>query len=195
MKKWLYIGIVVWGVFGIVMVCLKDWFALQAIATWLLAVGVFLAVWQQWESRRRTRIEFTEKRIEALNTQDVKEGLEIIYKKTPSKLSELKKEDLNKVMPVLEHMHTLGLLVQKGYADKELAIETHRGKFIRCWYKLMPCICYERKERGKYGEGIEYLAKEAYKYQQKKLPKKHWAKLDGKVCEIDASKSCESDEE
>jgi len=166
------------------------WTAVAAIATCVLAGGVFLAVWQQWESRRRAKLQFTERRLEILNTPDFKEGLEIIYKKTPSKLSELKKEDLDKVVPVLEHLHTLGLLVKEGYAHKELAIEAHRGKFIRCWYKLMPCICYERKERGKYGEGIEYLAKEAYKYQKKKLRKEAWVKLDGKVCEIDISKSC-----
>ena len=166
------------------------WTAVAAIATCVLAGGIFVGIKQFRETQRRAKLEFTEKRLERLNTPDFKEGLEIIYKKTPSKLSELKKEDLDKIVPVLEHMHTLGLLVKEGYAHKELAIEAHRGKFIRCWYKLKPCICYERKERGKYGEGIEYLAKEAYKYQQKKLPEKQWVKLDGEVCKIDISKSC-----
>ena len=96
------------------------------------------------------------------------------------------KADRDRVGQLLEHMQALGLLVQKGYADKRLAIEAHRGKFIRCWYKLGPCIRTEREERGKYGEGIEYLAKEAYKYQQR-LPRAQWVKLNGEVCEIDVS--------
>ena len=167
-----------------------DWQMVAAIATAVLAGSIFVGIRQLRETQRRAKLEFTERRLERLNTPDFKEGLEIAYKRPPSKLSELEKEDQDKIVPVLEHMHTLGLLVKGGYADKKLAIEAHRGKFIRCWYKLMPCICYERKNRGKYGEGIEYLAKEAYKYQQKKLPKEQWVKLNGEVCKIDISKSC-----
>ena len=166
------------------------WTAVAAIATCVLAGGIFVAVWQQWESRRRARIEFTERRMETLNTQDVKEGLQIAYEKTPSKLNDLEEEEQAKLVHVLELMQALGLLVEMGYADKELAIVAHRGKFIRCWYVLRQCICYERSNRGKYGEGIEYLAKEAYKYQQKKFPKDKWAKLNNKVCEIDINESC-----
>jgi len=171
------------------------WTAVGAIATCVLAGGVFLAVRQQWESRRRARIEYTEKRMETLNTQDVKEGLRIAYWKKPSKLNDLQKEEQDKLVNVLELMQALGLLVKVGLADKKLAIVAHRGKFIRCWYVLRQCICYERSNRGKYGEGIEYLAKESYKYQQKKFPKEQWVKLDGTVCEIDISKSCENSEE
>jgi len=172
------------------------WTAIGAIATCILAGGIFVAIWQLRETRRRTELEFTERRLEELNTLDSKKGLQIAYEKTPSKLSDLDEEDRDKVVQVLERMHTLGLLAEKGYAYKELAIEAHRGKFIRCWYKLKPCICYERKNRGKYGEGIEYLAKEAYKYQQEKLPnKEQWVKIDNEVCEIDISKSCPDSEE
>ncbi len=168
------------------------WTGLGAIASCILAGGIFLAIWQMRETRRRAKIEFTGRRLEELNTDDSKEGLEIIYHRTPSKLNDLGGQDQDKVVQVLERMHTLGVLVEEGYADKELAIKAHRGKFIRCWYKLKPCICYERNVvRGKYGEGIEYLAKEAYKYQQRKFPnREHWVKLDGEVCEIDTSESC-----
>ena len=166
------------------------WTAVGAIATCFLVVGIVVAIWQLRETRRQTKTEFTEKRLEELNSTDSKEGLQIIYKRVPSKLSDLEKENRDKVIQLLERMHTLGLLVEKGYANKELAIEAHRGKFIGCWYILKPCICYEREKAGKYGEGIEYLAKEAYKYQRKNLPRKQWLKIDNEVCEIDISESC-----
>jgi len=166
------------------------WSAVEAIATCFLVVGIVVAIWQLWETRKRVRIEFTERRLEGLNTPDAKEALQIAYEKTPSKLSDLAEKDRVKLVQLLEHMQALGLLVERGYADKKLAIEAHRGKFIRCWYKLKPCICYERHEGGKYGEGIEYLAKEAYKYQQKKFPRDKWVKLNNKVCEIDINESC-----
>jgi len=94
------------------------WTAVAAIAICVLAGGVFLAVRQQWESRRRARIEYTEKRMETLNTQDVKEGLQIAYWKKPSKLNALKKEEQDKLVHVLELMQALGLLVEVGLADK-----------------------------------------------------------------------------
>ncbi|MFC2002958.1 hypothetical protein ACFLV4_03315 [Chloroflexota bacterium] len=149
--------VVTWLLVGIVLLSFYskfDWNVLLGFATWVLAAGVCLAIWQLRETRQRTKLEYTERRLEELNSIESKEGLQITYGRTPSKLSELEKEERDKVVQVLERMHTLGLLIEQGYADKELAIEAHRGKFIRCCYKLRPCICYERKRRGKYGEGI-----------------------------------------
>jgi len=56
--------------------------------------------------------------METLNTQDVKEGLQIAYWKKPSKLNALKKEEQDKLVHVLELMQALGLLVEVGLADK-----------------------------------------------------------------------------
>jgi hypothetical protein len=117
-----------------------DWGAVEAIATCLLVAGIAVAIWQLWETRRRAKIEFTERRLEELNSLDIKEGLLIAYNKTPSKLSDLEKEDRDKIVQVLDPMHTLGLLVKKGYADKELAIEAHRGSLSGVGTNL--CLAY-----------------------------------------------------
>jgi hypothetical protein len=162
-----------------------DWAAITAIATWILASSIFIAIWQQFESKKRARIEFTERRLELLNSKDLQEGLDIAQKKRPLKLSDLPENDQVKLRHSLELLQSLGLLVKLGYAEKELAIIEHRGKYIKCWYVLKLLFDYERKARGKYGEGIEYLAKESYKYQIQHIPRNEWVKLNHKICEID----------
>ena len=171
-----------------------DWQMMEAISTGVAAFlgtgAVLFAGCQLRETWRKRQLEFTERKLDELNSIESKEGLRIAYQKAPSKLSDLGDREQAKLVKVLEGMHSFGLLVERGFADKKLAIEAHRGKFIRCWSKPRPCICYERNVRGKYGEGIEYLAKEAYKYQRKKYSRNQWVKLDGVICEIDPEGSC-----
>ena len=193
--KILLAAVVLWSMVGVGLLVFYSWFdwgVITGFATWILAAGVAFAAWEVWHGEWSKRGEFAYREFEKLNSLDAKEGLRIIYReKALSKFSDLTEEEQDKVVKVFESMGALGFLVERGYIDKKSAIEGHRGKYIRCWYKARPLICYERDRRGKYGEGIEYLAKEAYKYQKRKFPKEQWVKLDGKVCEIDVSEPCE----
>jgi hypothetical protein len=195
-NNWPIVVMIFWVALGVGLLSFYNsfgWDVLLGFATWILAVGVFLAVWQQTVTRKRDRVEFTINRLETLNTPDMKEALDIIYHKKPSTLADLPIKDKSKVVQALERMSTLGLLVSMGYADKELAVSAHRGKFIRCWYSIRRLICYERKiNRGKYGEGIEYLAKQAMKYQIDNLANQDdWVKIDCIICEFDINETCE----
>lgn len=189
-KNWI---IVTWIMAGFILLFVYlglyksvNWEVLTGFATWILAGGIVIAVLQQNESQKRAKIEFTEKRIDELNTLEMKEAADIIKERRPQTIYDLEKIDRIKVITYFERMQAIGLLVMLGYADKDLAIIAHRGKFIRCWCILKSLILNERKKHGKYGEGIEYLAKEAYKYQQKYIINQdEWVKIDGVVCEIE----------
>lgn len=188
--------IVVWILLGVFLVStnwLWDWNVIQSFATWVLAAGVFLAVLQQIERQneiKREKIKYTENKTSFLSNQKSASILKYMYANRPRKIDDVNRVEQGRLKEFLNLMNEIGILLENGDIDREYTIKSHRGKYIRCWFVLKTLICKERLKTGKYGEGIEFFAKEAYKYQIANLNKKDWVKLDGQLCEFDVNSTC-----
>jgi len=155
----------------------QNWGLLAAIGTWLLAAGIFVAIWQIIETRRSTReqLEATRKSTNALIAVELfrelrnEKALPIlrsIYNLKPQEdIATLSQGFKDNIDFVLDRLQLLGQLVHKGIIDKSLAIEGFGGPAIlRCWFQLASYIHKVQEDRGFYVEDYEILANDCLKY-------------------------------
>jgi hypothetical protein len=163
MKKWLYFGIVVWGLWGAYYVYYKDWAALEAIFTWMLAGGLFFAILQVYQAGKNTNAQLTVELFRELRSEEAKNALRFIYKLSAEDVQHLRGEDSYKIESVLDKFQLLGALVNQGIIDKRLAIQIGPAA-LRCWYKLVKYIREERRKRGFLFEDYEGFAECSLNY-------------------------------
>jgi len=189
MKKWLISVLVIWTLLGVVHVYLKDWQQLTAIATWTLALGVFLAILQIIEARKSTNAQIAIELFGELRNYETVEKLRSIYDLKPEDLKTLSSDKKKEIDYVLGGLDVLGALVNNGIIDEKLAIETYGGfSALRCWYKLCEdYIRVEQRNRGYYYENYETFVRLALDYFKK-------AKMPIRLDEVDLVEELQKDE-
>jgi len=161
--------LVIWLLVGLGLSCTYwewDWQVLAGIATWVLAGGVFAAIWQIREARKSTNAQLVMDLFRELRSKTTLERLRYIYSLPPKEdgkyLSTIHKDNIDSV---LNRLTTLGILVHEGIIDKSLAIEGFSGPAVlRCWYQLLNYIKHLQQERGDYYENYEGFVSCCLKY-------------------------------
>jgi len=144
-----------------------DWQVLMGFATWVLAGGIFLAFSQIREARRSTQAQIAMDLFRELRDKKTMAEIRKIYD-LPDNYSEPKDEYQKGIIEYLiSQLNVLGVLVEKGLIDKELAPDAYAGTTsLRCWYKLHKYIKKGRDDRGYFGvyfEGFARLSLEHFK--------------------------------
>jgi hypothetical protein len=171
LKNWIYFGIIVWGLFGLVNCLFKNWTELAAISTWILAGGIFFAAAQVYqarkstdEARKSTNAQIAMELFRELRAEKAIKKMRSIYEieNNFKYLSQTKKNDVDYI---LDRLDTLGNLVKMKIIDEKLAIETYGGPpALRFWYKLKNYIRKKQNERGYYGENFEGFVRASLEY-------------------------------
>jgi len=165
MKKWLYIGIVVWGLWGAYLVYYKNWAALEAIFTWMLAGGLFFAILQVYQASKSTNAQLAVELFRELREEKAIGKLRSIYILKPDDFKCLPDDRKEHIDYILDRFQMLGVLVAEGIIDKRLAIEAYAGaSSLRCWYQLHQYIKELRNQRGDFGEYFEAFARLSLDY-------------------------------
>jgi hypothetical protein len=154
MKKWLYFGIVVWGLWGAYLSYNKDWAALEATFTWLLAGGLFFAILQVYQARKSTNAQIALELFRELRNPETIERLRLIYELTQDDLKDIPIEKSKEIDHVIDKYSALEVWVANGIIDKEIAVEAGPPA-LRCWYRLHNYITSVRNRRGYYGDNFE----------------------------------------
>lgn len=157
------------------------WTAVAAVATSVLALTIFVAIWQIKEARRSTNAQIAVSLFSELRSPEVIRMLRSIYALTQD---DFKNSTIEKKMVyflidhVVHRFDLLGGLVRKGIIDKELAIESYAGPpALKCWYQL--CKHYIKKardERGFYAENYEDFARRSLDYFKERHIQVFWRK-------------------
>jgi hypothetical protein len=165
---WLIIGYVLlyhyreWG-----------WQELEAVATWVLAMGIGIAIWQIYEGRKSTNAQTAVRIFQELRAPGAVEKLCSVYNlpydlSTTEGINNLKDEEKKDIDYVLDRLDVLAVLVAEKIIDERLAIYAYAGVgALRCWYKLHQYIKEERKKRGYYGDNIEEFTRRSFDYFKK----------------------------
>ena len=169
-----------WLIIGIVLLCtnwLWDWIVIQAIATWVLAAGIGVAIWQiiitgrsnrqQLEaSRRSTNAHVALEISRELRSGDNLNLLREVYSYKPEHLEgKIPKDRMNSVELIINRLGMIGALVIEDIIDEGLVISTIAGTTsLRCWYQLHKYVKETRKQRGYFGEHFEDLAKRSLEF-------------------------------
>lgn len=128
-----------------------DWAAITGLASWLLILGVGVAIWQIRETRKSTNAQIAMDLFKELRSDRALEILRIIYNRNendPDKLSENAK---NNIEYILDRFEVLGILVDEGIVDDRLAMDSYGGaSALRCWYRLHLYIKKIERKRGQY---------------------------------------------
>ncbi len=175
--------VIIWLLIGLGLLCsywLWDWQVLSAIATWVLATSIGVAIWQIIEMRKSRQREFALTLLDKLSSKEIKDIQFTIYKMTSSEIKERK--NLEKIEILLNLLEWVGLSLSDSL-QKEYAVQAYRGTAIRAIYKLQDFIISERAKRGKYAEYAVELARLAKGYEQKHSELER-VKLDGQECQI-----------
>ena len=166
---WYVLGIIIallGGGFFAVWQVFKDWTAVGAIATCILAGGIFVAIWQIREARRSTQAQIAMDLFRELRDKKTMKQLRDIIYKLSDDYSEPKDEYQKGIIEYLiSRLNVLGILVENGFIDKELAPEAYAGTTsLRCWYKLHKYIWKERDDRKYFGDYFEAYANRCCRY-------------------------------
>ncbi|MBN1643902.1 MAG: hypothetical protein JW856_03700 [Dehalococcoidales bacterium] len=147
--------IIIWSLFLVAFIimlpfnALFNWVAITAIATWVLSGGVLAAIWQIGEARKSTNAQIAMDLFRELREDETVEKLQRIYHLTQSDKNQLSPIAKNNIRHILDRFEILGILVEKGIVDKDIAIHTYGGaSALRCWYKLHPYIEQMSEELG-----------------------------------------------
>ena len=163
-----------------------NWVALGAIATCVLAVSIFLAIWQAGEARRNRNAQLAVDLSQEFRGIETREVFRLIYysiyegddvlkdRRRGQQLNEL---EYRKVADVIDRMELVGVLVARGIVDESLAIGLFKRPLIGCWARLSGFIDRRREERGYYARYFQDSAKRCVKYQIEHDPRKEWIKL------------------
>jgi len=174
MKKWLYILIVVWGLWGAYLAYQRDWAALEAIFTWFLAGGLFFAILQVHQARRSTNAQTAITLFREIRNPETLETLRRIYELTEDELEDIPIERGKEIDHLIDKYAALEVWVDNGIIDKKIAMEAGPAA-LRCWYRLHSYIKSTRKKRGYYGDNFEAFVRLALDHFRKsKLRVKFW---------------------
>jgi len=143
------------------------WSAVGALATCILAGGIFFAIRQFRQAKLSTNAQIAVELFCELRSEKVVEILRFIYSLNREEdMQNLPSVDRNNIGYVLGRYEILGALVGKGIIDRKLAMETYGGHpVIRCWYQL--CKQYIRKEqnrRGYFHDNYEIFARQCLEH-------------------------------
>ena len=133
------------------------WTAVGALATCILAGGIFFAIWQIMEARRSTNAQIAVDLFRELRGYETIERFRSIYGLKPVdfkwSLPADKKKDIDDVLGKFE---LVGALAAIKIINKKLAIEPYGGPAaLRCWYILHQYIKEVRDNRGYYCANYE----------------------------------------
>jgi len=186
MKNWLLTHIIhiaiSWIVVGFVLVLIYlflygavNWQVLTGFATWVLAGGIGVAIWQIIVTRENTNQQLAETRkstnaqiamdlFKELRDEETIKKLRVIYDSVydmskPIDIKDLKGHKKNDIDFVIDRFDVLGVLVDKGIVDDKLADVYAGTPSLRCWYILREYIKEVRKERGYFGDNLEGFAR------------------------------------
>ncbi len=151
------------------------WSAVAAIATVILAIGVFVGFWrakkQLEAARKSTNAQIAVELFRVLRSAESKKTLGLIYKLSPEDVTYLPRgtdkylKYKNEINNLLDKFEMLGSLVNHGIIDKSLAIEAYGGPpALRCWYKLVDYIREETSKRGYFLQNYEAFARVCLDY-------------------------------
>lgn len=145
------------------------WQAVSAIATCVLALGVFFAFRQIIQVKRSTNAQIAMDLFKELRNMDTIAKIRFIYNLKSDDFRSLSRNEEKNIDYVLDRFDTLGRLMIENIIDKELAIETYGGPAaLRCWYVLCKeFIRQKQKDRGYYCHNYEHLTRCCLDYFQK----------------------------
>ncbi len=120
------------------------WTAVGAIATCVLAGGIFLAILQIRQMQRSTHAQLAVSLFGELRDENILNTVREIYRLKPndirSLLTSTEEKDIklaHSIEGVLDKFELLGALVAQRIIDKRLAIEAYGGPpVLKCWYQL-----------------------------------------------------------
>jgi hypothetical protein len=153
-----------------------DWQVLGAIATWILAAGVVVAILQlsdnryhadkqAEEARKSTNAQLAVELFHVLRSKETKDTLRFIYQLDQQNIKKLSKTKLKQIDGVIDQLELLGVLVNQGIIEKSLAIEAFAGApALRCWYQLASYIRKQEKIRGFYVLNYEVFVRCTIEY-------------------------------
>jgi hypothetical protein len=174
------IATVVVGLFFICTYWLWNWVILGAIATWILAAGVGVAILQLSDNRFRADKQAKEARnstnaqiavglFEKLRNKETKNTLRYIYGLNRKLFKIIPEDEKHKIDDVMDEFELLGTLVNQEIVDDRLAIEAFAGPpALRCWYQLIHYIRYEDNKRGFYIINYEDFVRRTLDYFREK---------------------------
>jgi len=156
------------------------WSAVAAIATCVLAIGIWFAFLQLRQARKNTNAQLAIDLLRELRSTQTKETLRsIIYELKPEDIKSLTGKKKEKIDQVLDWFDMLAALVDEKIIDERLAIEAFAGPpVLRCWFQLGEYYIEGlRNERGLFCKNIKHLAKRTVKYQLIRHPKIEWVRF------------------
>jgi hypothetical protein len=157
--------VIIWAAWGAYYAYSRDWKALEAIATWLLALGIVFAILQVYQARKSTNAQLAVELFRELRGEETKNTLRFIYQLKAGDTQRLCSVDVYNIDSVIDKFELLGALVNQGIIDKRLAIEAFAGPLaLRCWYQLAPYIREQEKARGFFVANYEDFVRGAVEY-------------------------------
>jgi hypothetical protein len=155
-----------------------NWQVLGAIATWVLAAGVGVAVWQvsdnryhadeqAKQARNSTNAQIALDLFFKLRSSDSMKILRSVYSKKSKSIEEVKSNiKVEDIDLILDNLGIVGRLIIQDILDEKLAIEAFGGvSVIRCWYQFGGYIKELRRKRGlQYGSYFEDFASRALEH-------------------------------
>jgi hypothetical protein len=133
-----------------------DWNGITAIATCVAVGGVGVAIWQIREMRKSTNAQIAMDLFNELRDNKTVEKLQAIY-------NDFRNDD--SIRYILDRFEVLGLLVEKGIVDEDLAIHAYGGaSALRCWYKLSQYIKQKSDDLGPWKINYEIYCRRCLEY-------------------------------
>jgi hypothetical protein len=171
-----------------------NWQVLGAIAAWILAAGVGVAVWQAAQNkyyadeqakvaRNSMKAQLAVELFDMLRHSNILETFRKIYDLAQSDVRKLvnstNEADIvfrHEIEGVLDKFELLGALVSQGIIDERLAIEAYGGPpVLKCWYQLGEnYIKKVREKRGLFCKYVEDLAARTFIFQKDISTKDEW---------------------
>jgi hypothetical protein len=137
----------------------------NSIPTLILALGIFLTLWQIVEGRKSTNAQIAMDLFKELREDETVEKLHIIYNRAENDERQLSPIAQNNIRHILDRFEVLGILVEKGIVDKDLAIHAYGGaSALRCWYKLHHYISQMSDEIGPWKINYEIYTRRCLEY-------------------------------
>jgi hypothetical protein len=160
MRRILYIGIIVWGLWGAYLSYQREWVALGATFTWFLAGGLFFAILQVYEAKKGTNAQLAVQLSNELRSEETKNTLRFIYQLSSEDIQNANDANRHRIDGMLDKFELLGALVNQKIIDPRLAIEAFAGPpALRCWYQLVDYIRAEQKNRGFFLKNYEIFTR------------------------------------
>jgi hypothetical protein len=156
-----------------------NWTAFGAIATWILAAGVVVAMYQFYDSSHNARIQANEARkstqsqvslelFREFHTLEFEESVRSIYQLNRFEFRELSRFEKNKIDSVIEKFDFLGVLIRFEIIGYKMVIESYASTpAFMIWYQLAYCSDYIKKKRdyeGFFAQNFEGLVRLTLEY-------------------------------